>query len=551
MPLLTFRGWNGGVNRLLPSDQLGDTEVVRAENMELDSRANLRTRPGTSDVSGSTTLTKRPTSIFYFERSNGSTAVFASEDNDIRRWDGVTSWPALSIDGAQASYTSLPTDKTWYWVVFNDKAIGVNGDTTGGTVGNAVKVDSTLAGATLKDLSVDAAQPKFKYIDVGNNRVFGVDADSPNTLVASKLGDAETADAWSATGIAGFYSANIGGDEGGRITGIKLYQNQLVVFKRRRIYAVTFGSPNTDTSQWEIRQLVNNVGCISQNSVQEVLGDLIFLSDEGLMSLRRLVSAGGDVERALLSENVPALRQVPRSREDYPATIIPSKSQYLISIPTTDNAVNDITWVMDYAQLSVNGSVSFTEWTGGPTGSILSSIVDSNGSIRTLIGKEVSGGTSAIHLLRDDNQCTNDGASCFQDAGVAYTSDVLFKAMNFDEPLVRKVLHRWGIEFGALTDPVALDVFLSIDGNDPNARSWPVQFSGLVSGGTWDVDLWDTATWASEVSPNTDVWRKVAGVRRFQQFQLRVKREVIDQGITVKNLSIEVSRLTNKRAGDV
>jgi hypothetical protein len=321
MPLLNFRGWAGGVNNRLPADQILDTEVVVADNIELDSRANLRTRPGTEDVASSATgLDSRVTSLFYFEKSDGSDAVFATEAGDVRRWDDSTDWPTISQSAVvgeepcgEASCV-MPSGNTWYWKVFNDKLVGVNGSTTGGTTTNTVLIDSTASSPVMKRLSASdpfTDQPKFKFIEVANNRLFGVDADEPNKLWGSKLGDAEAADAWTATGIAGAFSVNVGGDEGGRITAIRLYQNQLLVFKRRRIYAVFFGSPNTDTSQWEIRQLVNNVGCISQNSVQEILGDLIFLSDEGIVSLRRLLSSG-DVERALLSENVPDLRDVPR-----------------------------------------------------------------------------------------------------------------------------------------------------------------------------------------------------------------------------------------------
>jgi len=549
MPSIAYRGWLGGVNQQLPSDQIGDTEVVAAENVEIDSKANLVTRAGTVDISSSVTgMNSRITSLYFFQQSDESSAVFATEAGDVRRWNSATSWPVLSIDGG-AAFSSLPGTATWYWAVFNDKAIAVSGDTTGGTVANAIKIDATTSGATLKDVSADAAQPNMKYIEVMNSRVFVVDADLPNRIVASKLGDAEAADAWSATGIAGFYAANVGGDEGGRITAIKQYRGQLVIFKRRRIYALAFGSPNTDTSQWEIRQLVNNVGCISQNSIQEVLGDLVFLSDEGLMSLQKLLSSG-DLASALLSENVPALRGVPRSREDYPSIVIPHRSQYAISIPDVNSGVNEVTWVMDYTLLSVNGRVAFTSWTGGPAGSAFCQVIDTVGDIRVFVAKEITGGSSAIHRYRNDTECAADGAACYQDDGVAYQTAVVFKALNFDEPLVRKRIHRWGMEFEALTDPVALSVFLSIDGNDAKARSWQLSFSGLSTGSLWDDGLWDSATWASEVSTDTDVWRGVGPPSRFQQVQLSVRASEIDQGVAVKNLGVQVSRLTHRRVKD-
>ena len=549
MPFIQNRGWAGGENARLPADQIGETEVVAARNVEMDSRSNLRTRPGMTDVSSSTAMTNRITSIFYYETSAGPNTVFATEKNLVRRWDGTTTWTSVAID-AGAAFSSLPTDATWYWRVFNDKAIGVSGDTNGGGVANAVLIDDTSGSATLLDVSSDAAIPNARYIEVDNSRVFLVDADSPNTLVASKLNDAEGADAWSATGIAGHFSVNVGGDEGGRITAIKAFQNQLVIFKRRKVYTLAYGSPNTDTAQWQIQLLLDNVGCISQNSIQEILGDLVFLSDDGILSLKRLLSSGGEAARARVSENIPRLQSVSRSREDYPSALVPDKSQYLISIPTVSAVVNGITEVMDYSLIAVNGSVAWTQFADGMVGSALGNYTDSNGDIRVLVAQEIVGGATEIYQLHNDVSCTAAGANCFLDGAATFTDLVIFRAQNFGEPLIRKRVHRWGFEFGALTDPLALVVKISVDGRDAEARSIDLQFSGLVSGAVWGVDDWDVGLWASEVSPNTDVWRKLTAPSRAQLFQWSVQRTQPSQGVTIKNFGVDVSRLTHRKVSD-
>lgn len=551
MPSANYRGWSGGVNQSLPPDEIEDTQVAESLNMELDDKSRWRTRLGVNDVSGGSTLTNKVTSLVYFEQSDGSTSVLATEGDDIRRFDGTDTWDALSIDGG-ASFTGLPTDADWHWRQFGDALIGVNGD-TGGTNGNPVMIDDASGSATLKELSSDANMPSPVFIEVMNNRVFFVDADEPNKVHTSKLGVATDADSWSATGIAGSYEINIGGNEGGRITAIKAYRNSLIVFKRRRIYRIQFGSPNTDLDQWEVIEITNNAGCISAKSVQEIVGDLVFLSDEGIMSLQALTSSQ-DAERALLSDPIDELRNVPRSVSTYPSVVIPQKSQYWIAIPDVSGSetTNGRVWVMDYGQRQVNGRVAWFPFDGAVVGASYEAVVDStSGDIRLFVGSESVSGSSDIYRYHNEESCEGEtvapgtGSDCFSDAGSAYTSRITTKAFTFDYPSIRKIFRRWGMSFGAQTDPVVFAVKHRFDEDEDTEVVYNSSFAGSVSGGSWDVDDWDDANFASAVAPNNDIWRGFFGTpgRRGQSIQFEVERTTNKQGLRVRTLSIEFGML--------
>ena len=70
---------------------------------------------------------------------------------------------------------------------------------------------------------------------------------------------------------------DLGPDDGDYITALAKYQDQLIVFKSRSIWSITF-----DTNGQPIGKLVTNgIGCISHWSIDTVDNDLIFLSRKG------------------------------------------------------------------------------------------------------------------------------------------------------------------------------------------------------------------------------------------------------------------------------
>ena len=87
----------------------------------------------------------------------------------------------------------------------------------------------------------------------------------------------------------GFYQLASGGGQlamGYDVVQIKPFRNNLFIFGRNNIKKAV---PNPDTSSpaaFLTESVTANVGCIATDSVQELGGDLIFLSPDGFVLCR-------------------------------------------------------------------------------------------------------------------------------------------------------------------------------------------------------------------------------------------------------------------------
>jgi hypothetical protein len=71
--------------------------------------------------------------------------------------------------------------------------------------------------------------------------------------------------------------------KGSGITGIWSYQNQImVVFKANSMWAIMGDDPHPVTGNLRVRNISNTVGCIAPESICEVEGRLVFLSNSGV-----------------------------------------------------------------------------------------------------------------------------------------------------------------------------------------------------------------------------------------------------------------------------
>jgi hypothetical protein len=80
------------------------------------------------------------------------------------------------------------------------------------------------------------------------------------------------------------------------------FQGRLYVATRRKIYEVT----GVDASDFQVRPITQGIGCVSHNSVVAVPNDIIFCSDRGVHSLRRL-QVSDQSEVTFLSRDIQKL----------------------------------------------------------------------------------------------------------------------------------------------------------------------------------------------------------------------------------------------------
>lgn len=134
---------------------------------------------------------------------------------------------------------------------------------------------------------------------------------------------------------ANFY--DVSPDDGDKITALAKYQSQLIVFKTRSIWSITF-----DSNGQPIGKLVTNgIGCISHWSIDTVDNDLIFLSRKGYYVLGTEAQFFDQLRTNELSIRIkPYIKAMTASRLNR-ATSIWHDNVYYSAVPTGNSITND------------------------------------------------------------------------------------------------------------------------------------------------------------------------------------------------------------------
>ena len=124
-----------------------------------------------------------------------------------------------------------------------------------------------------------------------------------------------------------FTSASGGGiiNVADAITGLIVFRDQLIVFSENSINVVAGSS----VGDFQLKPVSRDLGCIAEDTIQEIGGDIIFLGPDGL----RLFSATdrfGDFSLATVSKPVQdeILDLITSSPNGFSSTVIREKSQY-------------------------------------------------------------------------------------------------------------------------------------------------------------------------------------------------------------------------------
>ena len=88
-----------------------------------------------------------------------------------------------------------------------------------------------------------------------------------------------------------------------QVVGIKSFRNDLIIFCRNTIHKLI---NINDSSNIAIVPVTKNVGCLSSHSIQEIGGDLVFLSPDGIRSVAGTARIG-DVELGSVSRQIQSL----------------------------------------------------------------------------------------------------------------------------------------------------------------------------------------------------------------------------------------------------
>jgi hypothetical protein len=190
----------------------------------------------------------------------------------------------------------------------NDKLIVVDG------ANDPTVFNTSLSATDVTESSVEGA----KHVVAFKNHMFYSGMSStPQEVVFSQPFDE---DAFSSGSGAGSIKVD------DVIVGLKVFRDNLFIFCENRIFQLGGSS----LSDFAVKPVTRNIGCINGDTIQEFAGDLIFLGPDGLRTVAGTARIG-DVELGSISSNVQSLfRENLADSASFTSLVIPDKTQYRI-----------------------------------------------------------------------------------------------------------------------------------------------------------------------------------------------------------------------------
>lgn len=211
-----------------------------------------------------------------------------------------------------------------------------------------------------------------------------------------------------------------------QVIGLKSFRGDLIIFCRNSLHKLI---NINDSSNIAVVPITQNVGCLSSHSIQEIGGDLVFLSPDGIRSVAG-TSRIGDVELGSVSRQIQSIiSTVANGINSFTITsaVLRSKSQYRLFYSTASGSTASAKGII--GTLTANGF----EWS-------------------ETIGIQATGFASGFEatgiekLYHGDNQgyvYNHNTGNTFIATGTAFDINAIYQTPNYDfgDIGTRKTLH--------------------------------------------------------------------------------------------------------------
>ena len=276
---ITLNNFTGGLNTRIDSGLLDDKDSQECSNVVFDDHYTLQSRKGYV-LKGTLPVQGNVLSSYEFDQANGKKWYIVQCDSSIFATEDWLTWTPITLNALSTFY---PCN----YAVLNNNLFISNG------IDYVCVWDGIL-------LSTYTFIPRGRYIISDNNQLWiaGV-AGTPSTVYFSRPDILPNLiDSWSQLN-----SIDVNIDDGDIITGIVIYQNKKVVFKKQQTYAITGNS----LGDIYLRNYSNKIGCIDNNSIQLFKNYLLFLSKDGLRSFN---GAGVDLVSEKIYNDLKNIQQI-------------------------------------------------------------------------------------------------------------------------------------------------------------------------------------------------------------------------------------------------
>ncbi len=481
--------FGGGLNTKYSNNEIGDNESPDLLNVNFDQNGAVVKRRGFIPLNSQHIDSNAIMSLIPFEKSDGSRYLVACSGTSVYSWDwNALAWTAIKtgLSGNGVKFTgSVYNDVLYLW--------------------NGVDTPMTWDGSTFGALSYPPGS--CAYAVVSGNRMYA----AGDPLARSRLyySTADDPTDWNATSTEGGF-IDIDTNDGDIITGLALLLDSVVIFKRKSIWVLK----GADPAYYTLIAAHAGVGCVSHWTIQNVLNNLVFLSEDGVYAFN-----GTGV--TLLSDKIgPSLIGTGghtglnwKDIGNAEATVYQWK--YWLSVPTGLSSTNDALYLYHYLSPA---------WT----------VYDLKRASFAVMRPELS--TDAPTLYGGD---AGDGfvyEEATTDADNSAPIDAYFLTKNFDfsYPEHYKRFKRFfayalsDASSGTLTVTATLDFSLS-------STVLTLNLGG--SGSKWGSFTWGQATWGGQSNPISQT-KGINGQARYIQF--RVENNASGEPFTFLGIAIQV-----------
>ena len=137
------------------------------------------------------------------------------------------------------------------------------------------------------------------------------------------------------------------------IVELKVFRDALFIFGKDKIYRLT----GTSVADWQVVPVTRTLGCADGFSVQEIGGDLLFLSPDGLRTIAATARIG-DVELGTVSKPIqPRIEDI--GFDNISSVIVRGKSQYRLFYPKTGGTVENSIGILATLKRTQEGTIGF------------------------------------------------------------------------------------------------------------------------------------------------------------------------------------------------
>jgi len=335
-----------GLNTQEASVSVPKEFALRAENCVIDTYGRIGSRKGWSAVN-ETAFTGEPGCIHEHVTLTGGTTVFYIVSGVVYNIDMST-----GVSTTEYTISSAPADDYWQAFSFNGDAWFFHESAAPFYYDSSADTWQTLASHSLMPTSVTnvgTATSAYGRVWIANTNV------NKTTVYWSDLLIGYDFQGGTASSLNIEKSLTNGTDE---ITAIAAFNGYLIVFCKKAILVYS-GADNDPTSNLALVEVIDGVGCVARDSIQDIGTDILFLSDTGVRSLGRIIQ----------EKSAPIFDVSKNVRDQLISDVIINGSSGIRSVYSEKHAfylltlVNrQITYVFDTRSKLQDGSLRVTTW---------------------------------------------------------------------------------------------------------------------------------------------------------------------------------------------